>query len=45
MNTQQMLSRLRKGITDYKMIKDGDKISFGGLSFVFVEVFEEPEEE
>ncbi|MBE7038432.1 MAG: FHA domain-containing protein [Ruminococcaceae bacterium] len=26
-------------------IKDGDKLSFGGLSFLFVEVFEEPEEE
>ena len=29
MTTQQMLSRLRKGITQYKMIKDGDKIAVG----------------
>ncbi len=29
MTTQQMLSKLRKGITDYKLIKDGDKIAVG----------------
>lgn len=29
MNTQKMLSKLRKAITDYKMIKDGDKIAVG----------------
>lgn len=29
MTTQQMLSKLRKGITKYKMIKDGDKIAVG----------------
>lgn len=29
MTTQQMLSYLRKGITKYKMIKDGDKIAVG----------------
>lgn len=29
MTTQQMLSGLRKGITEYKMIKDGDKIAVG----------------
>ncbi len=29
MTTQQMLSKLRKGITKYKMIKDGDKVAVG----------------
>jgi tRNA(Ile)-lysidine synthase TilS/MesJ len=29
MTTQQMLSKLRKGITKYKMIKDGDRIAVG----------------
>ena len=29
MTTRQMLSKLRKGITKYKMIKDGDKIAVG----------------
>ena len=29
MTTQQMLSKLRKGITKYNMIKDGDKIAVG----------------
>lgn len=29
MTTQQMLSKLRKGITQYKMIKEGDKIAVG----------------
>jgi tRNA(Ile)-lysidine synthase TilS/MesJ len=29
MTTQQMLSLLRKGITKYKLIKDGDKIAVG----------------
>ena len=29
MTTQKMLSALRKGITQYKMIKDGDKIAVG----------------
>ena len=29
MTTQQMLSKLRKGTTKYKMIKDGDKIAVG----------------
>ena len=29
MTTQQMLSKLRKGITKYQMIKDGDKIAVG----------------
>lgn len=29
MNLQQLLSRLRKGVTQYKMIKDGDKIAVG----------------
>ncbi len=29
MTTQQMLSYLRKGITKYKMIRDGDKIAVG----------------
>jgi tRNA(Ile)-lysidine synthase TilS/MesJ len=29
MTTQQMLSKLRKAITKYKMIKDGDKIAVG----------------
>ena len=29
MTTQQMLSGLRRGITKYKMIKDGDKIAVG----------------
>ncbi len=29
MTTQQLLSGLRKGITEYKMIKDGDKIAVG----------------
>ena len=29
MTTQKMLSGLRKGITKYKMIKDGDKIAVG----------------
>ncbi|MBQ3597396.1 MAG: tRNA 2-thiocytidine(32) synthetase TtcA [Clostridia bacterium] len=29
MTTQQMLSKFRKGITKYKMIKDGDKIAVG----------------
>ena len=28
MTTQKMLSVMRKGITEYKMIKDGDKIDF-----------------
>ena len=29
MTTQKMLSVMRKGITEYKMIKDGDKIAVG----------------
>lgn len=29
MTSQQMLSKLRKGITKYKMIKEGDKIAVG----------------
>lgn len=29
MNTQQMLSKLRRGITEYSLIKDGDKIAVG----------------
>lgn len=29
MTTQQMLSLLRKGVTKYKLIKDGDKIAVG----------------
>ncbi|MBQ0099165.1 MAG: tRNA 2-thiocytidine(32) synthetase TtcA, partial [Firmicutes bacterium] len=29
MTTQQLLSGLRKGITEYKLIKDGDKIAVG----------------
>lgn len=29
MTTQQLLSGLRKGVTEYKMIKDGDKIAVG----------------
>lgn len=29
MTTQQMLSKLRKGVTKYNMIKDGDKIAVG----------------
>ncbi len=29
MTTQKMLSLLRKGITEYKMIKDGDRIAVG----------------
>ena len=29
MTREQLLSRLRKGITQYKMIKDGDKIAVG----------------
>lgn len=29
MNTKKMLSLLRKGITEYKLIKDGDKIAVG----------------
>lgn len=29
MTTQQMLSKLRRGITEYKLIRDGDKIAVG----------------
>ncbi len=29
MTTQKMLSKLRKAVSDYKMIKDGDKIAVG----------------
>lgn len=29
MDTQKMLSVMRKGVTEYKMIKDGDKIAVG----------------
>ncbi len=29
MTTQKMLSVMRKGVTEYKMIKDGDRIAVG----------------
>ena len=29
MSTQKMLSKLRKAVTDFKMIKDGDKVAVG----------------